>query len=56
MESVNVFFLFSAGGLIIGSVASLLFFKRRVWPTWLGAGFGVGVAYSNCEKNLNSLK
>ncbi|KRG00511.1 MICOS complex subunit Mic10 [Drosophila mojavensis] len=45
-----------SGGLIIGSVVSLLFFRRRLWPTWLGAGFGVGVAYSSCENNLNSVK
>ncbi|XP_032593026.1 MICOS complex subunit Mic10-like [Drosophila grimshawi] len=45
-----------SGGLLIGSVMSLLFFKRRVWPVWLGSGFGVGVAYSTCEKNLNSSK
>ncbi|XP_034116013.1 MICOS complex subunit Mic10-like [Drosophila sulfurigaster albostrigata] len=44
------------GGLVIGSVASLLFFKRRVWPAFVGTGFGVGVAYSTCEKSLNSLK
>ncbi|KRF99528.1 uncharacterized protein Dwil_GK27064 [Drosophila willistoni] len=44
------------GGLIIGSAASLLFFKRRAWPAWIGTGFGVGVAYRTCEKDLNSLK
>ncbi|XP_064556883.1 MICOS complex subunit Mic10-like [Drosophila montana] len=45
-----------SGGLIIGSVMSFIFFRRRVWPAWMGSGFGVGVAYSTCENNLNSLK
>ncbi|EDW33906.1 GL21878 [Drosophila persimilis] len=47
---------FSGGGLIIGSAVSLLFFRRRAWPAWLGTGFGIGVAYRTCEKDLNSLK
>ncbi|XP_017036228.1 MICOS complex subunit Mic10 [Drosophila kikkawai] len=44
------------GGLLIGSAMSLLFFKRRAWPAWLGAGFGIGVAYRTCEKDINVLK
>nr|XP_016932655.1 MICOS complex subunit Mic10 [Drosophila suzukii] len=44
------------GGLFIGSAAALLFFKRRAWPAWVGAGFGIGVAYKTCEKDLISLK
>ncbi|XP_017061249.1 MICOS complex subunit Mic10 [Drosophila ficusphila] len=44
------------GGLIIGSVVSLLFFKRRAWPAWVGTGFGIGVAYRTCEKEISSLK
>ncbi|EDV33888.1 uncharacterized protein Dana_GF19235 [Drosophila ananassae] len=44
------------GGLVIGSVVTLLFFRRRIWPIWLGTGFGVGMAYRGCEKELNSLK
>ncbi|KAJ3642618.1 hypothetical protein Zmor_025381 [Zophobas morio] len=42
------------GGLVLGSVFSLLFFKRRRWPILLGGGFGVGMAYSNCERDLNA--
>ncbi|XP_022231956.1 MICOS complex subunit Mic10-like [Drosophila obscura] len=44
------------GGLLIGSAVSLLFFRRRAWPAWLGTGFGIGVAYRTCEKDLNTLK
>ncbi|KXJ69946.1 MICOS complex subunit Mic10-like [Aedes albopictus] len=42
------------GGLALGTVFSLLFFKRRAWPIIMGSGFGVGVAYTNCERSLNS--
>ncbi|XP_031828505.1 MICOS complex subunit Mic10 [Nomia melanderi] len=42
------------GGLILGSVFSLLFFKRRKWPILIGSGFGLGMAYSNCQEDLNS--
>uniref|UniRef100_A0A182I1Y3 MICOS complex subunit MIC10 n=1 Tax=Anopheles arabiensis TaxID=7173 RepID=A0A182I1Y3_ANOAR len=44
------------GGMILGSVFSLVFFKRRAWPIIMGSGFGVGVAYNNCERSLNSAK
>ena len=42
------------GGILVGTVATVLFFKRRRWPIILGAGFGVGSAYTNCERDLNS--
>ncbi|OXU30779.1 hypothetical protein TSAR_008773 [Trichomalopsis sarcophagae] len=41
------------GGIFLGSVVSLLFFRRK-WPIIAGAGFGLGKAYSNCEKDINS--
>ncbi|GJQ86851.1 hypothetical protein Trydic_g19519 [Trypoxylus dichotomus] len=41
------------GGIFLGTVFSLLFFKRRRWPIILGGGFGLGMAYSNCEAALN---
>jgi MICOS complex subunit MIC10 len=44
---------FAGGGLLIGSVLSLVVFKRRSWPILMGGGFGIGVAYTNCEKSLN---
>lgn len=42
------------GGLVLGSVFSLFFFKRRAWPVIMGGGFGVGVAYKQCEDSLNA--
>ncbi|XP_055908454.1 MICOS complex subunit Mic10-like [Eupeodes corollae] len=44
----------AAGGLALGTVFSLLFFKRRSWPAIMGTGFGIGVAYRTCERDLNS--
>ncbi|CAH0555048.1 unnamed protein product [Brassicogethes aeneus] len=42
------------GGIVLGSIFSILFFKKRRWPVLMGGGFGVGMAYSNCEKDLNA--
>lgn len=42
------------GGVLLGGLCSLLFFKRRKWPVILGGGFGVGMAYSNCERDINA--
>ncbi|KAG5672387.1 hypothetical protein PVAND_002518 [Polypedilum vanderplanki] len=41
-------------GLSLGAVTSLIFFKRRMWPIYSGGFFGLGAAYQNCEKSLNS--
>jgi Domain of unknown function (DUF543). len=30
------------------------FLLGRRWPVILGAGFGIGSAYTNCERDLNS--
>ncbi|KAJ8983802.1 hypothetical protein NQ317_008928 [Molorchus minor] len=42
------------GGLVLGAVFSILFFKRKSWPVLMGGGFGIGMAYSNCEKDINA--
>lgn len=47
------FYLFPGGGIALGGLVSLLFLRRRAWPVLMGGGFGVGVAYTNCEKSLN---
>ncbi|KAG7865802.1 hypothetical protein KL918_004281 [Ogataea parapolymorpha] len=33
-------------GFGAGVLASVLFFRRRAFPVWLGLGFGLGRAYS----------
>ncbi|XP_017099207.1 MICOS complex subunit MIC10 [Drosophila bipectinata] len=44
------------GGLIVGLAMSVFFFKRRPWPAFLGTGFGTGIAYRTCEKEVNLFK
>ncbi|KAH8411814.1 hypothetical protein KR215_011451 [Drosophila sulfurigaster] len=44
------------GGFVVGAVISLLFLRRRMWPILLGTGFGIGVAYKTCEKDLETFK
>lgn len=44
----------TGGGLAIGILASLLFFKRRSWPILVGTGFGFGLAFGNCERDINA--
>jgi inner membrane organizing system protein 1 len=35
--------------LSFGVVFSVLVFKRRAWPAWVGLGFGAGRAYEECN-------
>jgi inner membrane organizing system protein 1 len=42
-------------GLSIGIVASVLLFKRRTWPISLTTGFGIGVAYADCQRTFNPI-
>ena len=41
------------GGFAIGSLVSLLFFKRRSWPLVFGVGTGFGMGYQNCQNEFN---
>ena len=42
-----------AGGFAIGTIFSLLLFKRRSWPIVFGVGSGFGMGYQNCQAELN---
>ncbi|XP_053962848.1 MICOS complex subunit MIC10 [Anastrepha obliqua] len=42
-----------SSGLVLGLTLSVLMFRRRAWPSIMGAGFGIGVAYKSCEKDLS---
>ncbi|KAK6086395.1 DUF543 domain protein [Seiridium cupressi] len=42
----------SSLGLGFGVVFSVLLFKRRAWPAWIGVGFGAGRAYEECNWSL----
>ncbi|CRG89680.1 hypothetical protein PISL3812_06719 [Talaromyces islandicus] len=39
----------SSVGLGFGVVLSVLLFKRRAWPAWVGLGFGAGRAYEEAD-------
>ncbi|SPO02999.1 probable Mitochondrial inner membrane organizing system protein NCU06495 [Cephalotrichum gorgonifer] len=39
-------------GLGFGVVFSVLLFKRRAWPAFVGTGFGAGRAYEECNWNM----
>ncbi|WKX95700.1 hypothetical protein Q1695_012282 [Nippostrongylus brasiliensis] len=41
-----------SGGIAIGIVASVAFFKSRSWPIWFGSGIGIGTGWSNCRHDL----
>ncbi|XP_020914003.1 uncharacterized protein LOC110251615 [Exaiptasia diaphana] len=39
----------AASGTLVGSIFSLIFFKRKAWPITLGLGIGIGAGYTNCR-------
>lgn len=39
----------SSLGLSFGVILSVLLFKRRAWPVWLGTGFGAGRAWEEAD-------
>ena len=42
----------SSLGLSFGVVFSVLLFKRRAWPAWVGLGFGAGRAWEEADGTL----
>ncbi|KAI1323151.1 DUF543-domain-containing protein [Xylariaceae sp. FL0255] len=42
----------SSIGLGFGVVFSVLLFRRRAWPAFVGVGFGAGRAYEECNYSL----
>lgn len=41
-------------GFGVGVITSVLFFKRRTFPVWLGVGFGLGRGYSEGDAIFRS--
>ncbi|XP_053615552.1 MICOS complex subunit Mic10-like [Plodia interpunctella] len=44
----------TVAGLLIGSMMGSFFLLGKRWPTYIGGGVGLGMAYSNCENSLNN--
>ncbi|KAE8244753.1 hypothetical protein A4X13_0g6299 [Tilletia indica] len=40
-------------GFSAGVIASVLLFRRRAFPVWIGTGFGLGSGYTDCERSFN---
>jgi len=41
-------------GFAAGAIASVLLFKRRAFPVWIGIGFGLGRGYSEGDAIFRS--
>ncbi|EOD44747.1 hypothetical protein GTA08_BOTSDO03813 [Neofusicoccum parvum] len=41
-------------GLSFGIVFSVLLFKRRAWPAFVGLGFGAGRAWEECDNSFKN--
>ncbi|RVE54951.1 hypothetical protein evm_000318 [Chilo suppressalis] len=46
----------TGSGVLLGTLTSILFFRRRRWPIIAGMGVGIGLAYANCESTLSGMK
>ncbi|KAK0564904.1 Mitochondrial inner membrane organizing system component [Tilletia horrida] len=42
-------------GFSAGVIASVLLFRRRAFPVWIGTGFGLGSGYTDCERSFNPI-
>ncbi|ORZ37278.1 hypothetical protein BCR44DRAFT_1498175 [Catenaria anguillulae PL171] len=36
----------------VGVVTSVLLFRKRTWPVALSSGFGLGMAYEQCQRQV----
>ncbi|PLW15760.1 hypothetical protein PCANC_02727 [Puccinia coronata f. sp. avenae] len=40
-------------GFGAGVIVSVIAFKRRAFPVWIGIGSGLGASYSDCQRTFN---
>jgi hypothetical protein len=48
-RAISSMIIRSSLGLGFGVVFSVLLFKRRAWPAWVGLGFGAGRAWEEAD-------
>jgi len=50
-RAISSMLIRSSLGLSFGVIFSVLLFKRRAWPAWIGLGFGAGRAWEEADGN-----
>ncbi|OQE14484.1 hypothetical protein PENSTE_c035G06227 [Penicillium steckii] len=53
-RAISSMIIKSSLGLSFGVVFSVLLFKRRAWPAWVGLGFGAGRAWEESDGMFTS--
>lgn len=53
-HAISSLLIRSSLGLSFGVVFSVLLFKRRAWPAWVGLGFGAGRAWEEADGRTSS--
>jgi MICOS complex subunit MIC10 len=48
-RAISSLLIRSGLGFGFGVIFSVLLFKRRAWPVWLGTGFGAGRAWEEAD-------
>ncbi|KKK21202.1 DUF543 domain protein [Aspergillus rambellii] len=51
-RAISSMIIRSSLGLSFGVVFSVLLFKRRAWPAWVGLGFGAGRAWEEADSSF----
>ncbi|KAL1953436.1 hypothetical protein VTO42DRAFT_2814 [Malbranchea cinnamomea] len=51
-RAISSMIIRSTLGLSFGVVFSVLLFKRRAWPAWVGLGFGAGRAWEEADASF----
>ncbi|KAI9705088.1 MAG: hypothetical protein M1836_006871 [Candelina mexicana] len=53
-HAISSMLIRSTLGLSFGVIFSVLLFKRRAWPAWVGLGFGAGRAWEEADATFKT--